>query len=726
MANTKGGDKTKPKKKATTKKPAAKKPTTRKRTPKKANPNSKYYDPSVIWTPISGRSFGAAYPNGSDIYGSQPIPSPADLLNAYEDVVYSCVNLISHAVSREAGKFRLVATTGPNDPRPKSPTRPFTLAEVKRIEAAHPKYTRRAVAVEQVVDHGLLDLLDQPNKLHSFEKLLEMTQVFVELCGSAFWYVAGPVVAGRKVPTELWLLPSHLITIETDEQTGAITGYEFQDGDQAEVYAPDDVIHIKYTIDPLDPYTSFGRSPVRAVWQRVQLLRQEQSSWQAVLSNMAVPSALVYPPDGETFTPVQAERIAKQVSERFRLGNQGGVWVVQDAMKYQPVSTPPKDLAALQMYDQIKAAVARAYNIPLAVLDLSDGTSEANDVAKRNFSQYCLAPRVESILGTISHRLAPPRTFLTCDSVIVPDKVYELQRTTALVAGNVMTVNEGRVAAGLDPKPGYDKLVNELFSVGTASAQTFAQNSVTPVTKSRTKAYRSTTPDPKPLAEALKGVFTKLGQVVAGKLVGKAADVRTKSWFPIDTWTDGLKAALTPVLKVYFEEGTDAVLAEVGGGPDIRRHAVQELDRAVDRAVLALADSTLSTTALSVEDAVAATREAIRAGLDQGEANLQLADRIKDIFTDLSDRRAMLVAETESTRAKHGGELIAIRAAEVSARKVWLPDGMACDVCRTLAAKGPVPLDKEFATLGHGPYSRIDHPPAHPACRCTLQYEFDD
>jgi HK97 family phage portal protein len=678
-------------------------------------------DGANIWTPISGSTFG-----GFDPTAGRGLPTAVDLANAYEDVVYACVNLVSHAVAQEAAKFRLVAATGPGDSAPKSPTKSFTPAESSRIAAAYPKSARRALRLDEVVGHGLLDLLDKPNHLQSFETLLRLTGVYLELIGSAFWFVAGPVVAGRKVPTELWLLPSHLVSVEPGEDGGPAK-YKFRSGETEEVYRPEDVIHLKYNPDPLSPYTGFGVSPARAVWQRIQLLRSEQSSWEAVLANMAFPSLVASPPDGETFTTLQAQRLEKQLSEKFRWGNQGGVFVVQDSTKYTPLTVPPKDLSALTMYDQIKASVARAYGVPLPILDLTDGTSEASDAARRNFQRYCVAPRVQSLLDTISLHLAPPRTFLAATSVVSPDKVFELQRTTALVSGNVITVNEAREREGYDARPGLDRLLCEMTNTGTASAQTFQASFTGGRHKSaRTKSYRSTTPDPKPLAEALAGVFSKLGQAVLGKMSGKQiTEVRTKSFVPMADWTKEMGEALTPVLRAYFDEGMNAVLAEVGGGPDITRHVVHELEQAVSGAVLALAKSTLDTTNLSVEEAVAATREAVRQGLDAGEANRQLAGRLKDIFTDLSDRRVMLIAETESNRAKHAGELIAIEASGIEAKKRWLPDSMACDECRGLAAKGAIGLNTAFVVKGSGPYARVDHPPGHPGCRCSLQYDLD-
>jgi hypothetical protein len=239
------------------------------------------------------------------------------------------------------------------------------------------------------------------------------------------------------------------------------------------------------------------------------------------------------------------------------------------------------------------------------------------------------------------------------------------------------------------------------------------------------KRYHSLPPDPAKLAEALRGVFGKLAGEVFGKLkdfapTSNTLDYRAKSIIGADAWEGEMKQTLSPVVRMYLEEGYTALLSEIGFAPLL---PVQRLDEAVNRAVLSLAKSTHDTTSLSVDEAIEATREAIRQGLNAGEAHDVLKDRLKDIFTDLSDNRAVLIANTESSRAKHQGELLAIDEAGLEARKVWLPDSMACELCKGFARMGGIPLDKDFGKIGSGPYSTIAHPPGHPQCRCSLQYD---
>lgn len=681
---------------------------------------------SGVWTPLNTRAYGFSF--GIDGRGS---PQAGDLLAAFSDVVYSAIHLVAPNVGKEANKYKLVVSTGERDSSPKSKTKTLDYQAKRRICEVHPEYARRSVDLREVVEHPVLDLLDRPNPQQSFRKLVELIDVYLELIGSAFVFVNKLDVGAKSIPTALWVLPSQAITIELNDR-GELAGYRYKTGEQDVWYKPDEIIHFRYD-NPADPYTGFGISPVRAVWERISLLEKEQASWDSVLSNMTFPTVLINPPDGEAYTPNQAQRIEKQLSEKGRLGGgQGGIWVVTENMKVNPFITPPKDLSALQLYQAVRSSIATAFNIPLAMLDLDPSggnagvSSEASDTVRRNFQMYCLSPRIGNILETLSHHLLPPRMWLVAD-VVSPDKVFELQKTTALVAGDVMTINEGRVREGLPPMAGYDKLHCEIAPTGTPSAQTFALSAPVGRTKrkkrTKTVRYRSAVPDPGPLEGALKRCLGKLSASLVGKL-DKAAEPRTKAFFPLEDWTDEMKKVLTPVLRAYFDEGLNSLVAAIGGAPDLPRLAVLELDEAVNQAVLALARSTLDTTEKSVDEAIRQTREAIRDGLNHGEAHNQLAERIQDVFEDLSTRRAVLIAETESSRAKHGGELIAIQKAGIEAKKIWLPDSMACPECKAIARKGAVPIDEPFhVDSTKGAYSVTNTPPLHPQCRCSLQYD---
>lgn len=282
----------------------------------------------------------------------------------------------------------------------------------------------------------------------------------------------------------------------------------------------------------------------------------------------------------------------------------------------------------------------------------------------------------------------------------------------------------------MDSKPGGDRFQSPIPSP-TPQPQGEHQPQEMPSSPVTSKAiggrvYSSTLPDPKPMATALGAFFAKLGADVQGKFVTKSVLVSTKDWFPLTDWTDEMRHLLTPYMRAYFDEGSGAIFAALGGDTNLPLLPVLEIDRAVNGLVLALCQSTLDTTNLSVAEAVQETRDAIATGLDKGEADIQLMTRIKGIFADLSERHSMVIAETESSRAKHSGELFAIKESGIAARKKWLPDSMACDKCLAMAAKGAIPIDELWTTVGTGAYSKIDHPPYHCSCRCSQVFELGE
>lgn len=121
-----------------------------------------------------------------------------------------------------------------------------------------------------------------------------------------------------------------------------------------------------------------------------------------------------------------------------------------------------------------------------------------------------------------------------------------------------------------------------------------------------------------------------------------------------------------------------------------------------------------------------ATREDIRdlvegAFEDQYDVD-ELADRIEELIGDKA--RAETIARTETMRASNRGQTeLWDQATDAGLltgdeEKEWIvtPDDRLCAVCEPMDGE-TVPLTGRF-TLNTG--ERVDEPPAHPNCRCTI------
>ena len=154
---------------------------------------------------------------------------------------------------------------------------------------------------------------------------------------------------------------------------------------------------------------------------------------------------------------------------------------------------------------------------------------------------------------------------------------------------------------------------------------------------------------------------------------------------------------------------------EVDWGRDLFNPRVLD---AVDEAVLKFCRATNRTAVEDLRTAIRKLREALRKGLKRGDAVQVLAKKIRKIFAD--PQRAYRIAVTETSRAVHGGALLAAKEDPDVGGKQWLASPNACERCMELDGK-EVGLDEPFyVDPKGGPYAVTDTPPLHPYCFCDM------
>ncbi len=218
----------------------------------------------------------------------------------------------------------------------------------------------------------------------------------------------------------------------------------------------------------------------------------------------------------------------------------------------------------------------------------------------------------------------------------------------------------------------------------------------------------------------------------------QAAYVRTRlranpfAAVSLSHWTHGMVQALAPVLLPAAVRSGRATLRRlaahkrgrkdfgdpptVGTGFAVFNNRVLEFIRTW---TYAFCDSTNETSQHGVSEAVALLRQELSEGLSRGETAQNLTRRVAKIFHDPA--RAHAIAQTEVSRATHGGQFLAAKESGVVRGKRWEASSDACKLCQQMADRGEVPLDEPFAVLpGRGVYSVVMHPPIHPGDMCSM------
>lgn len=117
--------------------------------------------------------------------------------------------------------------------------------------------------------------LDKPNPMQSWGELIALYEMYMAITGNCFFYkvaIEGGNNDGK--PTQLWVLPAHLMSIVLKENANLLSGdespidyYKLIEGNTFIEFDEKEVIHVKYANPNFDLQGShlYGLSPLRAL-----------------------------------------------------------------------------------------------------------------------------------------------------------------------------------------------------------------------------------------------------------------------------------------------------------------------------------------------------------------------------------------------------------------------------------------------------------------------------
>lgn len=399
-----------------------------------------------------------------DSYKRERQPSPNELMAELKNTAFTCATMNAAVCASYPPKL-YVAT----DPRTQAEARCFRTSISPKVEQqirskrSLPSHITGAARLEQVLVHPLLDLLRSVNPVHNSFDLWELTTLYQEIHGCAYWYVH---LGALGVPEEIWILPAQNVTPKRAPgvrgQLGGESGrivdfYEYRIGQRVQQFRPEEIIHFRYP-DPKDPYTS-GLSPLRAAFESIAVLSDYLAFKQAKLDNRAIPDAVLSP--DETIGEEERDRLEAQWNQKFRRGGAGRVVVAESGLKVQLLNQSLGDLAALTEMSVTKEDIANAFHVPLSYL--TTNTNLANlQAAEHQHMAKAIHPRLQRRDQKINECLIPlfdpsGRLFVASeDSVPVNQELSIAQQQMNLKFG-IVTINEVRGEMGLPPVEWGDK-----------------------------------------------------------------------------------------------------------------------------------------------------------------------------------------------------------------------------------------------------------------------------
>ncbi len=410
----------------------------------KSVPTSRKSAPAVL---AAGQWSGTSF---IDAYKRQRQPTANELMAELKNTAFTCASI--NAAVCAAFPPKLYVATNPRDQPEarclKSSLDPKTENRL-RMSKMLPSHIRGAGRLEEVLDHPLLTLFRRVNPVHNSFDLWELTTLYQEVHGSAFWYLSiGPL----RIPEEIWILPSQNVTPKRrPESRNIVDYYEFRTGAKAQEFRPEEIIHFRYP-DPKDPYNA-GLSPLRAAFESITVLSDYMAFKQAKFENRAIPDAVISP--DEVIGEEERDRLEAQWNQKFRRGGAGKVLVAESGLRVQLLNQSLGDLAALADMKVTKEDIANAFHVPLSYL--TTNTNLANlQAAEHQHMAKAIHPRLQRRDQKINERLIPlydptGRLFVASEDPVPVNQELSIAQQQMNLKFGIVTINEVRGEMGLPP-----------------------------------------------------------------------------------------------------------------------------------------------------------------------------------------------------------------------------------------------------------------------------------
>ena len=692
-----------------------------------------------------------------DVWGVQSAPGKGDLIDSYKGTAYACANLCAQGVA--ATPLRLYVTTGKGQADPKVPTRGVSRKDRARL-AAMPVCAKQVIAaanVEEVLAHPILDLLDTVNAELDGFTLLEITDLYMEVVGSAYWYLPRDPLGRVEA---IWILQSQYVNPKKNDK-GQIVAYEYGAQDNKKAYPADKILPF-YFPNLSNPYSE-GWSPLRAAYENVMLEEKNRAQAAALLENNSRPDLIISAKgEGGGLGDREADRLERRFGRKFHRGKLGGIMVASDEIEITPLNFPPKDVQAMLLHGMTKEDIANAYGVPMSLLATKDVNRANAEAGHYQLAKNAILPRCRRLEQRLSQRFCPlfdERLFLAFDDPVPEDNAFALQRRQVSMSTGTMTINEARAEDGREPVEGGDDTLIPMSMIpltdagppepppapvpppkedGDEEGEEEEENPASAPKRAKAKIRRHARrlPRGRALAQTLRWQFRKqqTAALKRFKAITKAA------WSPPaeifddlnwKQWDEEMARASQGHLVVTAMEGAQDVSVQLAQRfpDDFSSWTVSpvRVEEAMARSSMTFSHETNQTTRMELGKALAKLREDLAAGIVGQENTVSaLTQRVKNVFQHAETYRAQRIAVTESNRAIHEGERIAAKESGMVRGFRWLLSADACEQCQAVAARMPeVDLNSPFAIDDTGgPYSEVYHPPLHPNCQCSMMEVF--
>jgi HK97 family phage portal protein len=383
---------------------------------------------------------------------NRPLPATVDnyeLINSYKSWVYVCASKNAQAVAKVPLKLfvakknasqKLLVQTKSVDRREEN-----RLRSISGLD----HFMRKATKIEEVTEHPFFDLIQSVNPMINRFDLWELTELFLEMTGNAYWYV---VKNAMDVPTMIWPIPTQGMYVVTGTGSTLVKGYVYKLGVQSIPFDYDEIVHFRFNSLKSQIY---GYSPMQAAMEAYRFDERVKVFEGTLLSNMGRPEGVL-----QTEQPIN-DREYERIRTRWRQtysgeSRVGKTLILEKGLQYQPISMSPKDIQYKDGRRWSREEIAAVFGMPISKLT-SENVNRANaEAGDYSYMADTIEPRLRRIEEKLNERLMPmfdPSGQLFCAyaEAVPENRDYRLREVGEHLRSAYSSINEERILDGKDP-----------------------------------------------------------------------------------------------------------------------------------------------------------------------------------------------------------------------------------------------------------------------------------
>ena len=368
-------------------------------------------------------------------------------------------------------------------------------------------HVKKAIDIEEVVDHPILDIFQSINDFMNSFDLWEITQLHQELTGNAYWLI---INNGLGKPAEIWPIPSDRIRVIPNKEK-FISGYLYEYGTFKQVIPENMIIHFKMP-NPKNMY--YGMSPLMAVKEAYNINENMNTYEISLFKNMGRLDG--YFTTEEALDDDEFDRLKEEIKESYiGVNNVGKAPLFENGVEFKSFGLKPAELSFREGRVLTKEEILNAYGINLSLL--SEKSTRANaDTALVQYARSTVKPRLARIEQKLNEkfviRWGDNKLFLAYDNPVPEDILQASKIRSENIRTGVTTINEERKLMRLEPIKGADE---PLFQVQYAPLSAILSGqTIKPANQPQPSSQNSGEKNIEEIAE-------KLAPLIAKKILNK-------------------------------------------------------------------------------------------------------------------------------------------------------------------------------------------------------------